>query len=573
MKLINFNLIKCQMPIRREAGFGLVEIIISAALVSLLALGLAFYTTSLKATVGSQSNANFDCMNHSASFLDNLIARGGPVFIPPYTNTFHPFDHPYSATPPTAGAMGRPSNVEANLDDFLNDNLVTQVWPTFPAQVFQQTTAPSVISANALLITDRMRLLGLLYNNASPDFCSDFQTNAGLTALANATNANIGLSDNQTPTTTAIRISAYDLATGAVRPCGDRPLWIYPRNRATTTTTAKADAFQAGYFASPGANYLNNRGYLVEVQTTYKADEQGTLRTCNYSQRFAYPTDETPPPRPVVSMNITYGSGLVSAHQNAVTLTIRGAAVDADFERGTVFMCRDRSTLWRANTTTQCYIHQPTWGAASGPGPQAMTGYTYLLPLPRGRLRSSGLANDADPGPSPLISPASTQTSPARPAGWGTDQWVRCEQLRVCGRPPSASPIVTVSNGNPQLVLNYSSVRSECLLRVEVAAMDTAANLHLDGTATPTFNPAKLLSSSITTPVPSPGTGTEQYAGLVTPRPLCGTWCPPTANWPAGATGYYVANGSCCVGAGCVRGASIISGVRQLGTLSTDPAP
>jgi hypothetical protein len=498
-----------------ESGLGLIEVMISVAVVAGLALFSGYYAKMLMITTQPTVENRFSCTTQASTMLSKIRGQVGTLYSP---NTFYP---------QTIGGFNPPTGAAAL---FQYPTLVPDLWTGIPP-IMVNTAVPAV--GNAMLLSGPMRALNMLYMGtyAGPvDYCTtpnsspliDGVTTGSYPSLSTDSRAILAATPNVTNLTTKMQIQLYDLATGAIQPCSVKA-WIHPQglyldsqnlNGFATTAAPGGLIPPAPYFTKPAATYpyTDQYGIFLQVQTSYSEynpQTQNTLtQTCTASQKLSYDRDFAAPPAPLINVTVQPGGdpgigGDANSHAYTLTLTENSS------EPGLVMVCRDRSTRLPYGIYG-CYYSGPTTG---GPGLQAS--WSTVAPVNQQITSNSTTEDQSTAGT--LISPI-----PATPP------WVPCEQVTLCGKAWDSTPSIISTGSSLSMTANYSHLPSDCEVRIEAAAMDAAGNLNSG--PLPYYTPAQ----SVTT--------TSLGSESTIPRPTCG----PYACTGVGINNYWQTQ-PCCV--------------------------
>lgn len=553
-------------PLRSEAGFGIVEILIATGFVAALVGTAVYMSGAISNSRNEKSVDRFNCSMYATSLMARIRANSGATSVP-LSNlgaTAGSYFHPYQGQrlPPAGDATHFNHTQVVGAGDL--------TWPAGIPEILTSPAGTEPVAANALLLDGPVRTVNALYNSGT-DF-TNFNTTATLTALASYGGSDTfqNLTVGGVAPTTDFRIRVYNLDSGqvpAVQPVP--PLWIYPRGMksAAGVDQANVNGFvrysgdanaRTPLFGKP-ATYSDQYGFLVEVRVQYKDPSAPAVqKECIVSQRFAYDRDLNPPPPPsVVISNISAPAIVQHTHSVSIEVTYDSAAI----ERGAVLLCRDRSTLYRVGGYP-CYDNSGTVGPGpqQGLGTQGPPGNDVQRTVgPIGDRMAPGVSEEAVPYAADPLNPYYDNDRPAAlgntPNTWRTNSggliatpasdWVPCERVTLCGVAPAASVTYNpLGNGGLRFTNSYSNVRSECIIRIEAAAIDVAGNL-AGANAGGRYNPSQVTPSAMS------------GSSAVTPRPRCGSWCYDAAS-PVNS--YWINAGSCCVGTGCVRGQAFPGG-------------
>lgn len=487
-----------------QSGFGMVEVLIGAAIVAALAGSLSFYSSLISSAMAPSSVNTFSCVAHGTSVLSKMRSLSGQFSV----TAFAPFQT--TRTPSSLFAANQVIPASA-------------LWQSVPP--FQSDEAsPYIYSASAY--SGPLRVFNSMYNRTDIDFCGAFASSPELEAInetvAGGANTRIVGTVNS-----YLRVRLYELSTGTVLSNCQKPIWINPK--AAAPGNPSRDAFQGGYVRRDPAAVRSDLGILLELQTDYidatdpdassAGGENANVQSCVVSDRLVLGLDNNVPEAPVISVTGLGTPAADGGNANQGTAVVTVTAVgDGD---NTVMVCRDRSVR-TSQGAYECYA-----ASSPGPGPQ----HTSVTP------NAYAVAASV---PSQLET-SYTNFGSARPATWPLPEWVPCERVTLCGRSPTASSLTSLANAGYSVTNNYQLLPSDCVARIEAAAVDSSGNLNISP-ASP-YNPAQISISA---------------TGFTTSlRPTCGAWCGPAMPyWPGGVNGYWQYP-SCCVGAGCTRGGGL----------------
>lgn len=483
-----------------QAGFGLIEVLIGAAIIAAIATSLGFYSSLLSSAMAPSSVNTFSCVVHGTSVLSKLRSLSGQFSVSPFV--------PFESNRTPSSLFSAPAVVPNSV-----------LWSSVPA-VSSDEASPFIYSGS--LYSGPVRIFNSMYNRTDIDFCSQFATSPEIASISETVAAGANTRILGT-VTSSLRVRLYELSSGTVLPDCEKPIWI--NSKSIAPGDPNRDAVQAGFVRRNPDQVRSDVGILLELQTDYLDTEEvipgaeasnPQIQSCVVSDRLVLGLDNSGPSAPIISVTGlgTPAANGANANQGSATVSVT-ATGNGD---NTILVCRDRSV----RTTQGAYeCYSPS---NPGPGPQ----------------HTAGTANSyavAAPVPSQLETTYSGFGS-TRPASWVTPTWVPCERVTLCGRSPISTSLTTLTNAGYTITNSYQQLASDCVARVEAAAMDSAGNLNISP-ASP-YNPSQISSSA---------------TGFTTSlRPTCGSWCGPSMPyWPAGANGYWQFP-SCCVGAGCVRG-------------------
>ena len=475
-----------------ESGVGLIEVMIATAVVGALALFSGYYAKTVLMVARPTVENRFSCTTQAATMLSKIRGQAGSLYSP---NTFYP---------QTNGGFTPPTGVAA---PFQYTTLVPELWAGIPT-IMANTTTPT--TANALMLSGPMRALNMLYMGTYPapvDFCTGFNSSPLLVTLSTDSLNILSTTTNISNLATTMQIQLYNLATGVIQPCTTKA-WIHPQGfyldsqNINGFATAPGLPAPAPYFKEP-ANYTDQYGILLQVQTTYNEynpqTNTTTAQSCVAAQQLSYDRDFTPPPAPSITVATTDpgDGGDANSHTAALTLT------EISTEPGLVMVCRDRSTIQLPGSYA-CYYSGPS---TAGPGPQFST-VVDLRPV----ANAPPNTEDQSTVPGTIKNPTPT--------------WIPCEQLTLCGKSANAVPTIVSTGSSISMTANYSNLPSDCVVRIEAAAMDAAGNLNSGSVY---YAPAQSVTST-----------TYPISKSTIPRPTCGNFCGVPGN------GYWQ-TGACCV--------------------------
>ncbi len=390
-----------------------------------------------------------------------------------------------------------------------------------PTASFYSTQVPLAGSAsagtrlqNATLIQGSLRTLSTIYNRNSGVRCA-FGSYDPLTSTANMPLPAVLAQHNTAanPVVVTINIEPYRVSTNASLCSTSINLFPIPSSNSTSemsnayiTRSGNTDvssvepstytgdpnpaptyntAAMNAYRIVNSANGDRDIGFRLRTQVSYVIN--GATKTCQVSQNFEYPIDNTPPAVPddvVIQRNGSLQDAALAAAQDNCTapvneqVNLRIGYLTAP-ERGTVLLCRDLSYIQnrQANysttlfnnpdgpqTTTTNYSGACISVAGMSGRPAASNG---LNPFPR---QKSILAPAADPE----ISNPSTRLlwdQGYRSFAQRENFWQPCDQLKLCG-----ATAVSTLNNEFSMNLQYSSVPVGCVINFEVVGVDTAGN-------------------------------------------------------------------------------------------------
>jgi hypothetical protein len=484
-----------------ESGLGMIEVMIAVGVVGTLALFSGYYAKMVAITTQPTVENRFSCATQTSTMLAKIRGQIGSNF---YPNSFYPQTSNGFVTPT--------GTTTAPLAPFQFLTLVPNLWIGAPPIL---TNSPVPTAANALMMAGPMRALNSLYLGTYPspvDFCTNGFARSTLLDTLSTDSQNILGAPNPTPTPqTQMQIQLYDLASGTVQ-SGCPRYWIHPQGIVLDGDPVNQNGFtiagaQGPYFKEP-PNYTDKYGFFVQVQTSYSELDPKTgltlSKSCLATQKFSYDRDFLAPPLPAVQVVTGDPPDGGDATTHTATLTI---SVPSQ-EPGLVMVCRDRSTrqpqLPGYPSTLDCYSNS---GAGPGPQPNPLNFRTVANPLPN---------ETTVPVPGTLIGPSS---------------WLPCEQVTLCGVATTGASISSTALGL-SMTSTFSNIPSDCVIRIETAVMDSAANLNASS-VTP-YNPAQVVVSTPNNPVNNSNT----------PRPTCGQLCAPDGTWTGQSYWQYP---SCCV--------------------------
>lgn len=432
----------------------------------------------------------------------------------------------------------------------INEIANGDLW-TGTTQIVDNGARPVV--RNEVLIQGAMRALNALYNHGTLDFCSGYQEYAPMSIASLGIQNELTRSNSAVPPILRLRLGVADLSTGATG-CPARPFSIVPRSGLTanqrgfeTTSYDSRDGANDG-IARRGAELSPNHKYVLSAQVEYNHD--GQTYTCEVSKDFQYATDGDAPL--LSGANITVSVATNTSRLAAFTdyrcqPAPGGPALSASIvinvgaiESGSLLLCRDISEEL-VYYSSDLALTESDFGPACAPGDGVNLGY---------RVK-----------PVPAFTNKSYQDTDA-----SQDQWYPCDEARICGgvgplpgggtsgasnNPPIAPDSSVVFGANAELTqtpgpitisLTYNDVPRDCVIGLQVVAVDVAGNVSAVVTNQDSVPAGAAYVQDPVSPLATPfysdadlplvsGLGAAQDKRIVH-RPWCGETLTPTYGTP-----------------------------------------
>lgn len=472
------------MQLKTNTGYSLVETLVAVAMVAAIAITVT--SMNQYGAPGERTNYKRICESIANSSIA-VIQERGPV------ETIVPFIQP-SGSQINTYATGNPRGTNAAADFFNSADVanfftvLTNNNPTFSPQLnsYQQ-------------IRGSIRTLTSIYNNTAAVRCA-WSTFAPV--AIDLTRINAPVSINSLAPAVQISLVPFNTATGAEVACAGlgNSLHIAPPPSQPNTNTdayfvgsgSQALAGNQDFVGAPaplanrsvvrwttagGTTARRDLGLIMKSRVSFTI--QGVVTSCEASQRFQYPADQSAPLAPNVAITVGSNTSMnvpdgptdncgtlgVASRRAEITVTATNA------EAGTVFVCRDLSAIRgysiSANTQTDT-VNQ-----------------THSVPCV---LSTAGI--DTSPLSTNLVHPLSTATYPAnnfslRRQNAAGEVWTPCDQTPVCGVAPGVGTNTAMAGANLVTTLRYEGLPQGCLIHMEARSVDTAGNLSAPGLIAP----------------------------------------------------------------------------------------
>lgn len=362
---------------------------------------------------------------------------------------------------------------------------------------------------NEALIQGAMRALNALYNNQSGvDYCSDFASYPQMSVANLGIENELTRSDPGTPPSIELQLQAVNWTTNTTV-CPAKPFFVSPLSGAPKTMRAyngySYDSLENGVIAypidappshSPDGIWNNNGEFGLtfkwRLSAKVKYTYQGENFECTMAREYQYPDDSTPPTLNDVSVSVVENPtrkvdypDYSLCNSDPVESTVGIEITVTNVESGSLFFCRDISEEF-------------VYDDPSSPGEAPASPMCYA-----GSGVSNATLGRVDPQEN-LTNPAYIDhlTAPA-PETPSDDKWFPCHAARICsgvggdannagevaqpGIAPSSAVIIGGGSPTPEVMsdsdfpytlsLTYNGVPEDCIINMQVIAVDIAGNI------------------------------------------------------------------------------------------------
>ncbi len=481
-----------------ERGVSIVE--------GLVGLGAIVGLAAVIATISTNTNNRGliykrACESMATNALDAITDEG--IFM----NVYH-------FTPSNNGGVKQHLTTDEGLGLYTIDEIANgDLWPgamniISPNPISSGADLPPVIR-NEVLIQGAMRALNSLYNNqAGTDYCSGFVPYApNMTIGALGIENELTRSDPNNPPTIELRLQAINFNTNNTF-CPNKPVFIAPRSGLASNRQAyrvwSYDSLENGLGAPKEAGkdgiWENESEFSIALKWRLSTRVNYTYNNenfdCTISRDFKYPRDANPPRVNQITMSVVNNQTRQSDYEdysacnNDPKVTDVGINIRIDYIKpGSLLFCRDISEEFVYNDPSQS-------GLATGE--QSVSPVCY---------QGNGVSNSSHGRVNPREQLTNTAYVDQLTGGGAADdvtedKWFPCHAARICSgvggssgnfnddvdQPGVAPASVVIYDGaaTPELTqqgdypytisLSYTGVPEDCIIGMEVIAVDIAGN-------------------------------------------------------------------------------------------------